>query len=834
VTQLSSIVKNIQLIDRLELYSKQLEGHTEELEVKVAERTKELEEAKEVAEAATLAKSQFLATMSHEIRTPMNAIIGLSNLALKTNLSPKQLDYLVKVERSAQALLGIINDILDFSKMEAGKLHIEETEVDLEIVMDTVSNLTFQKASEKGLEYGVRIAKDLPLNLIGDPLRIGQILANYCSNAVKFTHKGEIIVGAEIEEKRGDKLLVKFSVKDSGIGLTPEQLGKLFQAFSQADSSTSRKYGGTGLGLNISKSLSSMMGGKAWAESEYGKGSTFYFTAIMGVAEDQSRAEYAFEEDLEGLKVLVCDDNPTSLEIIEEMLDSFSFKSTLVTSGKEALEVLASQNDDPFQLFLVDWQMPGIDGMETIRQMVLDEAIEDPVTIMITAFGRDDIASQAAELGVKGFIPKPVGYTELYDSISLAFGKESNRKTKRKEKGEKFVEELRKRSGARVLLVEDNETNQQVATELIESQGLIVDVADNGEIGLKKVAETKLGYYDIILMDLQMPVMDGFEATEKIRKLPHSESTPILAMTADVMQGIKEKCESIGMQGFVMKPIDLDELYGALVTWIPEKDSSQLPVSSFKSEESHQSSVIGQQEVELPEFELIDVDGGLARVGGNKALLLKLLTKFRDKGPQHYQEIIDEIGKAEKQESKKVKGKGESGHAERQELLVRMAHTLKGVAGNLGITGVFERAADAERLLKEGEAGYSEYSGYTVYSEGLEVCLEDLKNAVDATLVDLEKIPNPESQNPESPNPEPLNPESPNPESQTKLADVIDKLEKLKVLLEDDDMEAMVVLDEIGAVSGYEKELLEIRKLIEGYDFEEALLVLEQSILAKD
>lgn len=735
----------------------------------------EAEAAKEEADEASKAKSQFLATMSHEIRTPMNAIIGLTNLALETELTIKQQDYLVKVERSAQALLGIINDILDFSKIEAGKLHIEETDVDLEIVMDTVSNLTSQKAQEKGLEFAFRIDKNLPLNLIGDPLRIGQILTNYCSNAVKFTHEGEIVVGAEIEKKVKDKILVKFSVRDSGIGLTKEQLGKLFQAFSQADASTTRKYGGTGLGLIISKKLADMMGGKAWAESEPGKGSTFYFTALLGVSEDQARAEYVPTKDLQGLKVLVCDDNATSLEIFNEILESFTFRPTLVSSGKEAIEELAQNQDNPYELLVIDWKMPEMDGLETTRLIMTDKRIKPPVIVMATAYGRDEVALQSKELGIKGFITKPISYSELFDTIIAAFGKETTRKIKRKEKGVKFLDDLEKRQGARVLLVEDNETNQQVAIELIEGIGLIVDLANDGKEAVDKISKADKGYYEIVLMDLQMPVMDGYDATEIIRQTVSKEDLPILAMTADVMQETKERCESLGMQGFVMKPIDLDELFGALVKWIPEgrkEDKRQ------KSEAKKKVKGKNDVAVEVPEFELINIEEGVQRVGGNKVLYLKLLTKFRNKGTEHYEEILRK-------------------HKEGDRVVAtRLAHTLKGVAGNLGIDEVFEAAKVMETLLKE--------------EESITIALGDLQKAVDAVLEDLNRLTMTESKS----------------EEKVKLKDVLDKLNRLKELLEDDDAEAKTLLEEIGIVDGYEKDLSLMKRCLESYDFDEALLIL--------
>jgi two-component system sensor histidine kinase/response regulator len=758
----------------------------------------EAELAKIEANEASQAKSQFLATMSHEIRTPMNAIIGLTNLALKTELNLKQQDYLVKVERSAQSLLGIINDILDFSKIEAGKLNIENTDLDLEIVMDTVSNLISQKAQEKGLEFAIRIDKKLPLHLIGDPLRIGQILINYCSNAIKFTHEGEIIVAAQLEEKVNDKIRVRFSVRDTGIGLSPEQLGKLFQAFSQADASTTRKYGGTGLGLTISKRLAEMMGGKAWAESESGQGSTFFFTALLGVSEDQIKNDYVPMQDLQGLKVLVCDDNKTSLEIMKEMLEAFTFRPTLVSSGVEAIEELVRNQEEPYELLIIDWKMPGMDGLETARSIMSDKRINSPVVVLVTTQAREDLAIQAKEIGIKGLISKPVGHSEMFDTIISAFGKETSRKIKRKEKGTRFLNELEKRQGARILLAEDNETNQQVATELMESVGLFVEIANDGKEAVNMVTQKETGYYDIVLMDIQMPVMDGFDATEIIRQTVRMEDLPILAMTADVMMGTKEKCFKAGMQDFVMKPIEPDELFGALVTWISAKAREPKPMAVKKPSDQDQPVT----DIDVPDFEFINSTDGLRRVGGNKTLYLNLLRKFKTKGTEHYDEILKELeGLIIPGENKYPK--------EKFQVTIRLSHTLKGVAGNLGMEKIQVAAAEVESLFHAAE---SENPGYYAQS------LDRLKQQVDLILSDLDKLcPSAQSK--------PCN------EKTVQLTEVVGKVKRLKELLESDDAQAKDLLAEIGMIEGYEDPLNQIRKNIEGYDFEEAIKILTNKIL---
>ena len=435
----------------------------------------DLDEEKQKAEAATRAKSDFLANMSHEIRTPMNAIIGMAHLALKTDLTAKQYDYLKKVDISAKSLLGIINDILDFSKIEAGKLDMESVDFQLEDTLDNISTLVGIKTQEKGLELLFKTDASVPTALVGDPLRFGQILINLSNNAVKFTDAGEIVISTELVKKDKAQVTLKFSVQDTGVGMTSEQAAKLFQPFMQADTSTTRKYGGTGLGLTISKRLAEMMGGEIWVESEQGRGSIFSFTAKFGLGKEKAQKQYKPASELRGMKVLVVDDNATSRSIFQEMLESFSFEVSVAASGEEGIaELEAANKDKPFELVIIDWKMPGMDGIEASKRIKNHTDLNKiPPIVLVTAYGREEVMQQADQLGIEGFLLKPVNPSMLFDTIMQAFGEavpETSRVAKRREQEAEALEHIR---GANVLLVEDNEINQQVAREILEGAGLM-------------------------------------------------------------------------------------------------------------------------------------------------------------------------------------------------------------------------------------------------------------------------------------------------------------------------------------------------------------------------
>ena len=526
----------------------------------------DLVESQQTAELASKAKSEFLANMSHEIRTPMNAVVGLTHLTLRTQLSATQRNYLKNIDSSAKSLLRIIDDILDFSKIEAGRMDMERMDFNLEEVLLGLSSLDTSKPGGRNIELLLRIDREVPLYFIGDTLRLGQVLLNLVGNAIKFTPMGEVVVRVALQEQKDQKACLRFTVSDTGIGMGQEQLDKLFQEFTQGDSSTTRRFGGTGLGLSISKRIVELMDGEISAESEVGKGSTFTFTVNLDMQENQARKAPLSIKDLHERRVLVVDDSFSSREILRQELEDMELRAGTADCGDAALEELvrAAENGDPYDLVLMDWKMPGNNGIQVVRLL---RGCRDlpyiPTVIMVTAYGREEIMEEAQAEGISHFLIKPVSPSLLQNAILDVFGQRAV-----EEDPSGLPPELRIPSrfrGSRVLLAEDNELNQLVAKELLESSGFMVDIADSGQVALSMAEQED---YAMVFMDIHMPEMDGIEAAKRLRADERYALTPIIALTADSMVGDKEKSLAAGMNDHLPKPIDPYRLVDVATQWL--------------------------------------------------------------------------------------------------------------------------------------------------------------------------------------------------------------------------------------------------------------------------
>jgi signal transduction histidine kinase/DNA-binding response OmpR family regulator/HPt (histidine-containing phosphotransfer) domain-containing protein len=657
----------VQSFLRADRMSAEISRSNETLELKVAARTREVAAANE-------AKSLFLANMSHEIRTPMNAIIGFCHLALRTDLSPKQHDYLSKIKGASLSLLGLINDILDFSKIEAGKLTLERIAFDLRASLETPFGIAAIKAAEKGITVKVHIDPALPAQVIGDALRLNQVVLNLVSNAIKFTERGMVAVRVDLLAQQGSKLKLQVSVQDTGIGMTAEQLAQLFTSFNQADSSTTRRFGGTGLGLAISRQLVELMGGQIDVQSTPGIGSKFTFTAAMEGAEKAHAPRRMLPEELRKLRVLIADDNSASREILQEMFVSWDMHADLVASGKEALAALQSHTGEiAYDLVLMDWKMPGMDGIETVMAMrSIAEPAQLPTVLMLSAYAEGEMKAKAEAAGIAAFLIKPIAQATLLETITAVFDAgQHGCKPAPADAIPMVAPQLR---GLHVLVVEDNEINREVAVELLTDAGLLVDIAENGRIACDKVLGVGT-IYDAVLMDVQMPEMDGIEATTLIRR-NIGAALPIIAMTAHAYETERQRCLAAGMNDHIPKPIDPVQLVRTLDRWLRPR------TVCVTSAAATSRALEGELPDALPPF---DVPAALMRLNGKRALLRKLILDFDNRFSGSLPVLRAQLAGG---------ALAEAG---------RLAHTLKGVAGTLEIREVAAAARAIEDAVSAGE-----------------------------------------------------------------------------------------------------------------------------------
>ncbi|MDR6952636.1 signal transduction histidine kinase/DNA-binding response OmpR family regulator [Ancylobacter sp. 3268] len=673
--------------NRVQAMSQQIMLSNETLEQKVEERTRE-------AQAANAAKGLFLANMSHEIRTPMNAILGFTHLALRGELPPRQFEYLTKIRQASTALLALINDILDFSKIEAGKLMLEKSSFDIREEVETAVGITMLKATEKGIDVRVSFAADVPEMVVGDALRLNQIMLNLIGNAVKFTERGEVRVSVRrLPDAAPSAVVLEIAVRDTGVGMDAEQQANLFRSFAQADSSTTRKFGGTGLGLAITKQLVELMGGTIGVQSAPGLGSVFTVTLRLEEGSAAQRAKaLALPANMRGLRVLIVDDNSGAREILSAIFASWALHVEVAASAPEALATLeaAAAQGMPHDLLLVDWKMPSMNGVDLVRELERSPKLpRPPVALMVSAYAREDAMAAAQDVGIAAFLVKPVDAGMLLDTIVDLFRAKGGAVEATGDAAPGAVPMVHAAArGARVLLVEDNEINSEVAFELLTDAGLLVELAGNGRVACEMVLESGR-QYQAVLMDVQMPEMDGLEATRRIRRTISAARLPIIAMTAHAYERERLACIEAGMDDHIAKPVDPQRLIATLDRWIGERPAGQTAAVAAAGPAVAGPAVVagppatGELPETLPPF---DIAAALVRVNGKRPLLTKLIAGFGETYSDAVARLGEQIAAGEPDEAR------------------RLAHSLKGVAGSLELRHVTEAARQLEDALAHGEA----------------------------------------------------------------------------------------------------------------------------------